>query len=403
MAVVARTVDVGIFGVLSVLLALINMAVVFAVLGHDTLATRNIGSIYLHSNEMRQQVFKYIRRIYRDVLIGSLLGMALITVFASARLFEPDTPLALKSLVLLVPAISLIRINEGLTRGAHRPVKALIPDGVVRPACAVVLFLVFILFGGGMWISLSAAMLISTGLAIVVSFLFRYAALASVLDHGRNAESGFVRPSDLISFSPSIYYSSVVAVFSSQLGLVLVGSMTGPAEAAAYSVAQRYAIATALISQGIYQAISSQVAARYSSGELAGLRLLTRRVCRVATGSSLVCALVIASGSSTLLGLFGEEYRDAAPVLYILLLSVMVNVASGPVGVLLLMTGNESKHFNSLVVSVITQAVLLGLLIPRFGALGAAWATLAATLAWNAIMAINVRKALGFRLILFFA
>lgn len=403
MAVVARSVTVDDFGDFSVLLALVNIAVVFALLGHETLATRNIGAISFCSTENGEKVCQYVRKISRDALCLGVFFAGLVAIFPINPVSDSAESEILGSLVLLIPAIALIRINQGLIRGAHQPVRALLPDGIVRPGCALLLFQVFLYLGCEAKLSLSAAMLISALAAILLSYVYSHSALAILF---RCLPKDNCRPDtepELRYFSSAIFCSSIVAVMASQVGLVLLGELADATEAASYSVAQRYSIATSLIAQGVYQAVSSRIAAKYSSGDLNELQILTGRICRFATAGSLLCAFGIALGSAPLLGLFGDEYRNAATVLYVLLLGIVVNVAAGPVGILLLMTGNEDKHLSSLVISLVVQVLMLVLLVQKFGALGAAFSALVSTIIWNSIMAVHVQRSLGFRLVLLFA
>jgi O-antigen/teichoic acid export membrane protein len=75
------------------------------------------------------------------------------------------------------------------------------------------------------------------------------------------------------------------------------------------------------------------------------------------------------------LTIFGSEFRDGSSALTILALGQFVNVATGSVGYILIMTGHERTERNIAASFVLINAILNFILIPRLGIEGAALAT----------------------------
>ena len=76
--------------------------------------------------------------------------------------------------------------------------------------------------------------------------------------------------------------------------------------------------------------------------------------------------------------LFGAEFVRAEPAFRILLISVFLLSAFGPAGSFLSMTGKAHVNAWTAVGTMPVAALLMALLIPQFGAMGAALATSAA-------------------------
>jgi O-antigen/teichoic acid export membrane protein len=96
------------------------------------------------------------------------------------------------------------------------------------------------------------------------------------------------------------------------------------------------------------------------------------------------------------MGLFGEEYVQAAHLLQILVVGQFINVITGSVGYLLNMSGHE-KDMRNVVFFSGPLALGLGLfLTPIYGATGAAVATAIALASQNLIAVYMVKKRLGF-------
>ena len=87
-----------------------------------------------------------------------------------------------------------------------------------------------------------------------------------------------------------------------------------------------------------------------------------------------------------LLQFFGSEFQQAGPVLIILVLAQMMNVAAGSAGTLLVMTGHERDVVVALGVSTAVLLILSVLLIPVWGVVGASLASAASTIIWNLIL-----------------
>jgi O-antigen/teichoic acid export membrane protein len=97
-----------------------------------------------------------------------------------------------------------------------------------------------------------------------------------------------------------------------------------------------------------------------------------------------------------LLGLYGEAFVTAYPVLLLLSLSQLIAASVGMlVGYLLTMTDHQKVASKIIGATAILNLVLTLLLTPRFGIMGTASATLVATLARSVVLLIAVRRVLG--------
>ena len=110
---------------------------------------------------------------------------------------------------------------------------------------------------------------------------------------------------------------------------------------------------------------------------------------------TLVLFVIIVVGGRFLLAAFGPGFEDAYIPLVILGAGQLVNALCGPVGLLLMMTGNERLTLAVLVGSVIVNLVLNVLLIPVWGLTGAAVSTGVSMALWNILLGMKVRCRLG--------
>ena len=110
---------------------------------------------------------------------------------------------------------------------------------------------------------------------------------------------------------------------------------------------------------------------------------------------SLPLFLGLIFGGYWLLGLYGPGYNEAYPTLLILIFGQFVNVATGAVGYLLILTKNEKYTIIGMGVSVVINISLNLMLIGDYGIEGVAVATALSLAAWNLIMLYYLVKKTG--------
>jgi O-antigen/teichoic acid export membrane protein len=75
------------------------------------------------------------------------------------------------------------------------------------------------------------------------------------------------------------------------------------------------------------------------------------------------------------MAVFGEEFRKGATLLIILAIAQFINVATGSVGQILIMSGNEAKLQRAFMITAMASLSVSYFFIQEFGALGAAFST----------------------------
>jgi O-antigen/teichoic acid export membrane protein len=199
----------------------------------------------------------------------------------------------------------------------------------------------------------------------------------------------------LVASCLPLYWTSILAAANAWFLPLLVGLWVDSAGVAQFAVAQRVAFLISFILVAVNVLAAPKFAALHQAGDLFSLE-------RTARSCALLMA-VIAAGPSLLLiatpqlvlGLFGEQFAAAALPLAILALGQFVNVATGSVSFLLMMSGNERLHRNNVTVWTLLNVLGCCVLIPRYGVLGAAISSSAAVALQNVSAAYLVRRRVG--------
>lgn len=157
--------------------------------------------------------------------------------------------------------------------------------------------------------------------------------------------------------------------------VILIGVLLENSAVAPYHAATRNAALVSLSLALTLAPLNPIIARLYKSGNLVELRRLVRRTTLLAFAISLMVALGLYYLGEYLLSLFGPEFVVGLTAMHLLIISQLVNVATGPVQMLLVMSGHEWQAAFGPVLAAVLNIVLNFLLIPHFGIEGAAVAT----------------------------
>lgn len=178
----------------------------------------------------------------------------------------------------------------------------------------------------------------------------------------------------LSSALPLLVFSSSV-MLSSNADSIMLGWLSTIEEVGLYSVAVRLALLTSLFHVLTTSVLSPKIAGLYNENKKQEIQLMVRQVTKAMLFIGFVSCLIFIIFGNNILNIWGLEFQYAYWPLIILSVSQLIKLGTGATDVILIMTGNEKR------IGVITFCFALfniGLnyiLIPRYGAIGAAFAT----------------------------
>jgi O-antigen/teichoic acid export membrane protein len=174
-----------------------------------------------------------------------------------------------------------------------------------------------------------------------------------------------------------IILSSLVVSLNARVAQIILGRLTDMTDVGVYCAALRFSEIWWVVPPMIIQTLAS----RYIYPKDLGDQLQTN-VARIIAGMALLslipCFFISAIGSELINEFLGAEYQGASSVLMIHIWTAVLIFIDAPVNQYLLATYRQSQLvFKSLVILSLNFGLSL-ILIPRYGAQGAAWSTLIA-------------------------
>ncbi len=176
----------------------------------------------------------------------------------------------------------------------------------------------------------------------------------------------------LLSAGFPLFLIAIMNLIITSSDITLLGILTDADSVGVYGVAKRIATIMSFILVAINSIMAPKLAESYALGKRDALAALARHSAVIATLAAIPLFLIFAVFSNWLLGLFGPSFLRGGPILIVLALGQVVNLSTGSVGYLLMMTGREQIMRNIVIAGALMSIALDLILIPRFGILGAA-------------------------------
>ncbi|MFN2371623.1 MAG: flippase [Candidatus Krumholzibacteriia bacterium] len=336
--------------------------------------------------------------VYRTAMGMSLVGGAalaavlfLLTPLLAEHVFRlPDLAPTLRIMVLAVPVFALLTLQAEAVKARKQVAAATFLQGVGVPLVGLAaLGLLFVRIDSPVWVA--SVYLGSTALNL---------ALGTVIwRRGRRGFAGApvpVAPRTLLASSLPLMNVAVLALVTSWASTLALGLWATAADIGHFGAAQRCAVLTSFILVAVSSIAAPKFAALHEQGRTAELRRLVRQSAGLTFALSSPVLLVLVLAPRTVMGLFGEGFAAAGPLLVILAAGQYVNAFTGTVGHLLMMTGLEKPMRNvTLAVAALTIALNVVLVGP-WGGVGAATATAMGVATQNVAFVFVVRRHLGF-------
>ncbi|KZY09237.1 hypothetical protein A3724_16775 [Alcanivorax sp. HI0033] len=183
-------------------------------------------------------------------------------------------------------------------------------------------------------------------------------------------------------------------------GQFIAGVYIEPDQVAQLAVAQRTAMLTSFVLVAINLVVAPKFALLYSMNDIAGLRRVAVLSVKLTIVAAMPIVAIMLVFPEFIMGFFGEEFSSGSIYLRILVLGQFVNVITGSVTYLLMMSGYERDVRNILLLSA-PFCVFLGVLLTVFyGGTGSAVATAICVAGQNLFAVYFVKKRLGFNTLL---
>lgn len=240
---------------------------------------------------------------------------------------------------------------------------------VIEPVVTLVMLTVFYLLGFRLE-ALIFAYIAGIGLSVVVGRVaFHRQAGRLIRAAPQYATATWMR------FGAAMLFNVMTIAVIQSTDVLGLGAFDSTSQVSLYGAADRIGSLIAMPFFALSIIFSPMIAEMYTRGELPQLERMFALVTRWSLAVSWPVGLCCVIFSAPILGVFGKGYAAGSVALIVLAAGSLVNAGTGPVSNMLVMTSRLRVLWFNTFVRVTTNIVLVVLLIPRFGILGAALAS----------------------------
>lgn len=336
--VLAKLLSAHEFGIYVFAITILSYAAVLARGGLESTAVRFVNQYRAQSEPGLVRAF--VAWADRAVTLQSgVLALAGIAIVLVVRNFVAvDATAVALACAGLVP-FALVVLHTSLLRAEKRIVISQAPLQVVRPLGVVLV--VGALAAAGL---ASGAMAVGAEVAVLAAMAWP---LALITRHFR-AGAVPVVPDELRRLWSAATRRTTVAAVSQQLigqmDIILVGAAFGMREAGAYGFASRLAKLVILGNKAANSIAAPMTAETFHAGDRATMQAVVSETCTLSLVGTVVTSAVLLLIPASVFAWLGAGFAESRVLLWIFLIGQVVNSVKGPVGVVLLMTGNENAQ-----------------------------------------------------------
>lgn len=359
-----------------------------ATLGTDVLVVREISREEAGAAESQGVVRWSLRLILVMSAVVIAVALLLKGYFAKSVGSADDTVFYV--MLAGIPLLASVKLVQGVLQAHGKSAASQLPQFVLVPLITMLVFAVgFSLEQRGV-----NAALISMLLAMVASILW------GIGYYVREVESpvaplATASSNDWLPGTAALGAVGIASMANEQIGVILLGSCGQPEAAGAFDIIRKMALVVAMGLMMVNVPLAPVIARKLESGETESLQRDVKSAVRFASLISLLIAALIVLLGKYALELLNPGYVEAYPALLILLIGQLINVAAGPVWLILNMAGMVRYAALGLVVGATVNILVSLLLIPDYGITGVAIGAVTGTIVWNLIQLYFVRRKLG--------
>lgn len=330
-------------------------------------------------------IFSVLLALISSVIVWTINGNSDSTIVAAIALA-----------MMTIPIISLRTLRLGAMKGLHKVVLGQVPDSLIAPTLVIVLTSLSYLFFSEsfnvFWVLIIKIVVTTITLFIGARWLWK--SLPAEIKTVKPQYQGKVWLTNALPFM----FLGAVQIINSRIDIIMLGGIRGVKEVGIYAVIVGIAQLTIFIHHAALSVLGPNIATLYSEGKFGQLEKLIQKSVLWVFLISLIVGGTIILLSKYLLLIFGTEFVPGRTALIILILGQIFHALTGPVGMLLNMTGKQNYTAATGALSAILNIILNFTFIPLWGINGAAVATTTSLTLTNMMNVIITKKKLNLSL-----
>lgn len=389
----ARWMGIHEFGIITYCIVLMSVLSVLTSFGLPWASVRFLSEYGARGEWDKFRGFLTTARI-GAIWAGSLCCVAAIgTVQLLGGHISDELMLPLILVLACLPLQTLNELQEGVGKSQGWIGLALVPSFIFRPLIMIGLLGLAKLNGiEATAVTAALALVVSLFLITATQYVLQVRSFRFKLSSGPRA----YEPRAWLSVSLALLLLEGFAMLLLHSDILVLKLFVTADQISLYYAAVRTISLTSFVYFAIAAAFGMRFSALHAVEDQAGLQVLYRKACTLTFWPSLLLAGGVLALGKPLLWLFGSAFVAGYPLMFVIAVGLLVRAAIGPMQVLLSMCGCQKQCAVVLLVVLMFNVGLNIVLIPIYGLMGTAIATMASMLLESGLLAWIARKRFGF-------
>lgn len=357
-------------GIYYIALTFATVASIVSRIGFDNILLQLIASNAVNKNwneikSVHKKIinFSFILSLFITALIITSSNELATSIFRKPELSQPIQLMALS----ITPTVIAV-LNAQALKGLKEIFSSQIIESAGIPALSLI----------GLYI-LSKSLditgaILSYVLATVLVSTLGYLLWKRLIPKNTNCSKS-IQTKTLILASMPLFCVDLMGLILNWSATFFLGIWGENSDVGVFNAASRLALLISFILIAITPAIAPKFAELYKLGDIESLKNLSRKSANITTIMALPVITFFVFNSTWLMSLFGKDYVSGNNILIILSLGQFVNVVTGSVSFLLIMSGKGTLVRDSMILGGFTNIIGNIILVPLWGIIGAAIAT----------------------------
>jgi O-antigen/teichoic acid export membrane protein len=335
-------------------------------------------------------------------VLAGLIGTAIAALAIGGILLSPlvrhITFLPLVLACAALPAFAVSNVQSGIARSYDWIGLALTPTYILRQVVLIALLAIAYLAGLAMdAVTTMLATLLTLWGCAVGQMLSLNRRLTAVVEPGVKAYA----PRAWLTTSAPISLVEGFYVLLTYSDVIILTQFRPPQEVAVYYAAAKIMALVAFIYFAVAQTAAHKFSEYHVTGHRERLADFLAQTVRMTFWPSLALIAVLLILGEPLLRMFGTDFVGGYPLMFIIAVGLLARAAVGPVERLLNMLGERRACAHAYAGAFLLNVALCFVLIPRFGAVGAAASSATALVVESAWLFLIAKFHLGFHCLVF--
>lgn len=346
--------------------------IVIIMAGIGTMGMENALVRFIAANASEKKYGKVLgvykkANLYCALAAGSFsVILYFISPWISQNLFnKPELGVPLKFMSLAILPLALLNLHAYALQGLKKIAESISVLSIFVPLVTSIVALLLVPYFG-----INAAVLgylLAAFISLTIGLFFWKKVITPYKNDAKEFDA-----KELLNTSVPLLGVNIMNLIIMWSPIIFIGMWNSSEDVGIYNAASRTAMLTSFVLIAVNSIAAPKFAELYKQGDMVALESLARNSAKLMTLIASPILLFFISAPEYVLSLFGHDFTSGGLILTILAVGQFVNVATGSVGYLLMMSGNEKLLRNNLLFCVSIGTILNIIFIQNYGAVGGA-------------------------------